>query len=288
VSRRPRASTRDRAAVRTTVATPAHQRRHPARLTTTRDATPVTRIEPRPRRRGVRVLKIVVGAALVATTLVVGGQWILHQSIFRVQHVTLSGELHETSQQILSTTHLDAHPAMIDLSQTALQHDLSVYPWIGSISLVKRWPNTVDLAVHELSAVAVAMDSKHALQYVSADGRDLGPAPAAADMPTLATSPSSLAVTSWPYQGVESAAALVASQLPVAFNTQVSQIVVDAQGNVTLQLTTPLRFYLGPATDLNAKFVAVASAIAHGTFVAGDLVDVTTPSELSVTGPSPS
>ena len=63
---------------------------------------------------------------------------------------------------------------------------------------------------------------------------------------------------------------------------------VDAQGNVTLQLTTPLRFFLGPATNLNAKFVAVASAIAHGTFAAGDVVDVTTPSELSVSGPSPS
>jgi hypothetical protein len=74
----------------------------------------------------------------------------------------------------------------------------------------------------------------------------------------------------------------------VAFAAQVREIFVDAQGNVTLQLTTPLRFFLGPATNLNAKFVAVASAIAHGTFAAGDVVDVTTPSELSVSGPSPS
>jgi hypothetical protein len=80
----------------------------------------------------------------------------------------------------------------------------------------------------------------------------------------------------------------VASELPVAFGAQVREIIVDAQGNVTLQLTTPLRFVLGPASNLNAKFVAVASAIAHGSFVAGDVVDVTTPSELSVTGPSSS
>ncbi len=229
-----------------------------------------------------------MGTVLVASTLYVGGQWVLHQSIFRVHHVVVSGELHESVEQILATTHLDAHPAMIDLSQAAVSRDLAVYPWIGSISLIKRWPDTVDLAVHEVTAVAVAYDPHHVLVYVSASGRDLGPAPTTADLPTLATTPPKLAATAWPYQGAESAAALVASELPVAFASQVSQVIADASGNVTLQLTTPLRFFLGPPSDLGAKFVAVASAIAHGTFVAGDVVDVTTPSELSVTGPTPS
>lgn len=288
MSRRPRASTRDRAGKRARAVLRPREKVRETRAARAREVSVVASIEPRRRRRGVLALKVGVGLALIATTFVVGGKWLVHQSIFRVQHVTLIGEVHETSQEILSTTRLDAHPAMIDLSQAALQQDLSVYPWIGSISLIKRWPNSVDLSIHELSSVAVAFDPHHVLRYVSADGRDLGTAPTATNMPTLVTTPVSLAARSWPYQGAESAAALVASQLPVAFNAQVSQIIVDARGNVTLQLTMPLKFYLGPATDLNAKFVAVASAIDHGTFVAGDLVDVTTPSELSVTGPSPS
>ncbi len=232
------------------------------------------------------LLKIVAGTALLGTTLFVGGQWLLHQSYLRVQHVVVTGAAHETPAQIMAVTRLDAHPAMIDLSQATLERRLAVYPWIGSISLIKRWPNTIDLAVHEVKAVAVAFDAHHLLQYVSAGGRDLGGAARQTNMPTLVTTPATLAAKSWPYEGPESAAALVASQLPVAFSTQVSQVVVDAQGNVTLQLTTPLRFFLGPATNLSAKFVAVASSIAHGSFVAGDLVDVTTPGELSVTGPS--
>jgi cell division protein FtsQ len=253
-----------------------------------RDTSAVASIEPRRRSGRLLVLKIVVGVVLIGATVVLGGKWLLHQSIFRVQHVALTGEAHETAAEILSVTHLDAHPAMIDLSATTVQRELGAYPWIGSISLTKRWPNTVDLAVHEVAAVAVAFDAQHVLRFVSAGGRDLSSAPLSTNMPTLVTTPASLAATAWPFEGRESSAAVVASQLPAAFASQVSQVIVDAQGNVTLQMTTPIKFFLGPTSNLNAKFVAVAASIAHGTFVAGDIVDVTTPSELSVTGPAPS
>lgn len=289
MSRRPRATSRvtSRGTVRSRATVKETRAPRHAATSTTRDASLVAVIEPR-RRRSMLLVKVVVIVALVGATLFVGGQWLLRQSYFRVQHVALSGEVHETSAQILLTTHLDTHPTMIDLSSAALQHDLSIYPWIGSVVLVKKWPNTVDLTVHEVSAVAVAFNARNVLQYVSVTGRDLGVAPLNTNMTTLSTTPTTLAATTWPYGGVESAAARVASQLPVAFASQVSQVISDAQGNVTLQLTTPIKFFLGAATNLNAKFVAVASAIAHGTFAAGDVVDVTTPSELSVTGPSPS
>ena len=285
MSRRPLVSTSART---TTHEAPRTRGRERAKVTPPRERDVVSDITPRRRPRGVLAAKIIVSAALIGTAVLFGGQWVLHQSLFRVQHVTVTGERHETLAQILASTHLNAHPAMIDFSQATLQHDLTVYPWISSVSLIKRWPSSVQLAVHEVSAVAVAFDVHHVLHYVGADGRDLSIAPTNANFPTLLTTPTSLGAKSWPYQGLESAAALVASQLPKAFAAQVSRVIVDAQGNVTLELTTPIKFYLGPATNLNTKFVAVASAIAHATFVAGDLVDVTTPSELSVMGPSPS
>ncbi|MBW4030740.1 MAG: FtsQ-type POTRA domain-containing protein [Acidobacteria bacterium] len=289
MSRRPLVSTRARARGRKTKEPRRPEVRRAPRPA--RESAVVATIAPARRRRWGLAIKIAAGAAgavTLGTLLVVGGRWLLHQSFLRVQHVSLSGETHESPQQVLSATHLNTHPAMIDLSESALQRDLSVYPWVGSVSLVKHWPNSVDLAIHEVRAVAVAYDARHVLRYVSATGRDLTPAPLTTNLPTLATSPASLAATSWPYGGPESAGAVVASQLPEAFSAQVNQIIVDAQGNVTLQLTTPLRFFLGPATNLRAKFVAIASAIAHGTFAAGDVVDVTTPNELSVTGPSAS
>jgi hypothetical protein len=67
----------------------------------------------------------------------------------------------------------------------------------------------------------------------------------------------------------------------------VAQVSEDAKGVVALKMTTPVTFVLGPATNLHAKFVAIASVIAHSTLRPGDVVDVTIPGELAVTGPPP-
>ena len=83
-------------------------------------------------------------------------------------------------------------------------------------------------------------------------------------------------------------AAFVASQLPKAFASQVSVITENSHGSVTLEMTTPVSFVLGPPTQLRAKFIAVASVIAHSTLGVGDVVNVTVPDELAVTGPAPS
>jgi hypothetical protein len=76
--------------------------------------------------------------------------------------------------------------------------------------------------------------------------------------------------------------------LPRAFARQVDDVTENAHGSVTLTMTTPVTFVLGPATQLRAKFIAVASVIAHSTLGAGDVINVTVPDELAVSGPPPS
>jgi cell division protein FtsQ len=225
---------------------------------------------------------IVVG--VVVTVLVVAGQWAFRQSYFRVEHVTLVGVRHESSMAVLNASGLLAHPSMVGLSDAKIERRLSSFPWIHSVSMQKRWPNTVVVTVHENVAVAVAFTAAHVLDYVDAAGSALSPAPLHANLPALEyVHPES---SSWPFARAGRAAAYVASQLPRAFSSQVSAVTDNAQGEVTLQMTTPLTFMLGPATNLHAKFVAVASVIAHSTLQPGDVVDVTVPDELAVTPPS--
>jgi cell division septal protein FtsQ len=140
--------------------------------------------------------------------------------------------------------------------------------------------------VRENVAVAVAFTSKHVLEFVDAQGQPLGVAPLHENLPTLDyLKPTS---STWPFAKAGRGAAYVASQLPRAFTTQVGTITDDAQGSVTLKMTTPVTFILGPPTNLHAKFVAIASVISHSTLVPGDVVDVTVPDELAVTAPSSS
>jgi cell division protein FtsQ len=222
---------------------------------------------------------LVIG--VVATVLVVAGQWTFRQSYFRVDHITLVGVHHESRTAVLEASGLLAHPSMVGLSDASIERRLSSFAWIHSVSLQKHWPNTVVVTVRENVAVAVAFNAAHVLDYVDLYGVPLGPAPPHENLPTLEyLHPEA---SSWPFAVAGRGAAYVASQLPPAFSSQVSVITDDAQGSVTLQMTTPLTFILGPATDLHAKFVAVASVIAHSTLQPGDVVDVTVPDEIAVT-----
>ncbi len=236
-----------------------------------------------PKRRRVLGGSLLVLALLA--TLGLGARWVLQRPYFHVQHVTISGLRHESSAQVLAASGLGAHPSMLSVNASTVRARLSKFAWIDSVRLDKHWPNTVVVHVTEATPVAVAFTSSHVLQYVDAAGRDLGPAPLHANLPTLRYQhPTS----SWPFSGRGSEGAYVASRLPVAFSSQVSVISEDAKGDVTLKMTTPVSFVLGSATNLHAKFIAIASVIAHSRLGPGDVVDVTVPDELAVTGPAPS
>jgi cell division septal protein FtsQ len=247
---------------------------------------PLTTIDGRPPRRWTGLVKFSLVAVLIVATLAVAGEWVLRQSYFRVQHVTFVGVHHEPLALVMAASGLESHPTMMNVSGTVVKADLAQFPWIDHVTLVKHWPNTVVVTVREATAVAVAFGAKHVLQYVDVNGRDLGPAPLHANYPTLRfVDPTN---GSWPYEHAGRSAAYVASQLPPAFAAQVSVITEDDHGRVELQMTTPVRFILGPPTQLHAKFVAIASVIAHTTLSPGDVVDATVPDELAVTGPAPS
>jgi cell division protein FtsQ len=240
----------------------------------------------RPRRRLFRVARVVVVTALVLATVAVAGEWVLRQSYFRVQHITFVGVRHEPLALVIAASGLEAHPTMMDVNATTVKGNLAQFAWIDSVQLTKHWPNTVVVTVHESSAVAVAFNDHHVLQYVDRQGRDLGTAPLHANLPTLDYVHPRSAL--WPFEHAGRSAAYVASQLPPAFAAQVSVITEDDHGVVSFEMTTPVTFILGPPTQLHAKFVAIASVIAHSTLRPGDVVDATVPGELAVTGGPPS
>ena len=255
---------------------PSRRRRRRSRARSTERS-----VAPHRRRRW---LPYTIASLLVLTSLGVGLNWLVHSSIFQVRHVVVIGLRHEARGAVLAATGLTGDPPLLDVSTSEVARRLAVFPWIGRVTVTKRWPNTVEIVVHERTPVAVAFDANHTLQYVDATGHDLGPAPLTVNLPTLEyLRPQQ---RSWPFQHAGFNAALVASRLPPAFAAQVAVITVDASGSVSLKLTTPVTFILGRPTDLTDKFVSVAAVISHAQLRPGEVVDVRVPGELAVSGPS--
>ena len=205
-------------------------RRGPGAIASARPRSPTKDERTAKGRRSIsRLTKWLVSVGVLVTALAFGVQWTLHQSYFRVQHVTFVGLRHEGVVEVLRASGFEKHPSMLSVTDVSLTRSLSRFPWINSVQVTKHWPHSVVVTVHESVAVAVAFTSTHHLVFVDAEGRALGPAPLHEDLPTLVyLHPTS---TTWPYQGAGRGAAYVASQLPRAFTTQVSTITDNAKGN---------------------------------------------------------
>jgi len=143
-------------------------------------------VDPRFRRRwiavrrqeGRRRLRILMGVA-AAVVVPVGGWTVAHSSLTSVHRVVLVGEVHTTPEQILQASGLGRHPLMIDLDRGAIERRIDSLPWVASVSLVKQWPVTVKLVVHERSAVAEVPGPDTTLGLVDSTGRVLAVEPGA-------------------------------------------------------------------------------------------------------------
>lgn len=233
-----------------------------------------------PRRRSRRRVRVVL-VALVVVTVFASLQWVERTSYLRVQGVSVVGNIHESTGAVVDAAGLQMHPTMLGLTASSVAAHLGRFAWIRHVALEKNWPHHVTLRITETTPMAVATDG-HRWVYVDSRGRNLGSAPSNANLPTLSYVGT---LHAWPFTRAAYGAVRVTSTLPKAFAGQVRTVSEDANGNVSLTLTSPVTFLLGPATDLHAKFVAIASVIRHATLRAGDLVDVSVPDEVAVTPP---
>ena len=226
---------------------------------------------------------------VVAVSLYASGDWVLHRSYFTVHKVLVRGMHHESLSDVLRVSGLGLHPAMIDVNDGVVARRIDRLTWVAATLVTKQWPSTVRLVITERVPVAVARVAHGRLQLVDATDKPLAVVSVSRRFPLLELSGAN-ASAPWRFAPFEQAAARVASDLPVAFRAQVAAISISHSGDVALHMTTPLTFVLGPASDLVAKFSAIAAVI-HASAVnsvalrAGDVIDVTVPGTLTVSGP---
>jgi cell division protein FtsQ len=168
---------------------------------------------------------------------------------------------------------------MINVDEAAVAARLTRLPWVFSVTVSRHWPHSVSIAITERHPVAIAVRGDN-YDLVANDGTDLGVAPVGTDLPRLVT-----AAGGWPFTGSQNDLVVVAGSLPRAFSAQVARISQEPNSGIRLEMTTPVTFILGPASNLTAKYQDVAAVLAHEHLAAGDVVDVTVPTAVAISGP---
>jgi cell division protein FtsQ len=232
-------------------------------------------------RRRLRIL--IIGVA--GTALLLGGWFLLHSPLFGARAVTVTGNTHESTAQVIAQAGLASHPPLLDVNAGAVAARLEQLPWVRSASVSVSWPDGVHVTVAEETPRLVVGLAGGRWATLSADGRVLDVAAARPPGLVLLTVPQPPGAPGTTLAGSDDAGLDVASTLPASFAAQVTAVTVEPAGWVQLSMTTPIAVDVGSATQLTAKYEDVSSILAGGTLHNGDVIDVSVPDAPTVTGP---
>ncbi len=241
----------------------------------------VTRARGRRRLKGVAVLGGVVVVAVAALS-------VLHSPLFSARHVTVRGAHHVSVQQVLGTARLAGAPPLLDVNAGADAARLESLPWVARASVVRRWPDSVVVTVHERVPVAVVAPSASGTGFALVDGGGhviewLPAAPTGLpvlDSPAVAGRPGTVLGSS-AAPGLAVASAVLAS-LPGRVQT-----VTVSGGTVRLELGGGVEVVVGRAVSLGSKMAALRSVLSGAPPKGPETIDVTVPGEPTV-GPASS
>jgi cell division protein FtsQ len=236
------------------------------------------------RQQGRRRLRL-VGIVLAAAALVFGGWCLLHSSLFSAKAITVVGATHETAAQIEAAAGLDTHPPLLDVQTGAAAKGIERLPWVRSASVSTHWPDGVRVMVTERVPQLVMPTAAGQWAVLDTGGRVLA---------VEATRPPGLIEVVAPSAPVAAGNVLgapdqlglrIATTLPASFRAQVTAVTVISPRFVQLTMTTPIHVNIGDGTQLQAKYEDVSAALAGATLHDGDIIDVSVPGAMTVTGP---
>jgi cell division protein FtsQ len=253
---------------------------------------PRGRIDPRisarraevSRQQGRRRLRL-AGIALGVVAALFGVWCLLHTSLFSARAITVVGATHETVSQVEVAAGLAGHPPLLDLNAGAAAKGIERLPWVRSASVGVNWPDGVRVVVVERVPQLVMTAAGGKWAELDTEGRVLA---------LVATRPPGLIEVSGPQPPGAPGTLLgppdqlglrIAATLPVSFRAQVTEVRVISAGLVQLAMTTPILVDIGDASQLQAKYEDISAALAGATLHDGDIIDVSVPGAMTVTGP---
>lgn len=220
---------------------------------------------------------VIGGVALGVVVLVVGGWLLLHTPIFAARSVTVTGNVHETAEQVVSQAGLAARPPLLDVNTGAAAARIEELPWVRSATVHVSWPDGVHIAVTEETPRFTATTATGAWEALSNDGRVLDQSATRPPGLLLLTVPEPPGAPGTVLSAKDAAGLEVAASLPASFVSQVTGVTVEPAGWVQLALTTPVVVDIGTATQLTAKYEDVSSILAGASLHNGAVIDVSVP-----------
>jgi cell division protein FtsQ len=93
---------------------------------------------------------------------------------FAIEDVKVVGNKETSEIDVLGALGLDGETSLVGLSAADAQKAVAGLPWVETVDVFKVYPNTIQISVHERTAVAVWQNGSE-LSVIDADGRVIVP-----------------------------------------------------------------------------------------------------------------
>lgn len=93
---------------------------------------------------------------------------------FAIEDVKVVGNKETSEIDVLGALGLDGETSLVGLSATDAQKAVAELPWVESVDVFKVYPNTIQISIHERTAMAVWQNGSE-LSVIDADGRVIVP-----------------------------------------------------------------------------------------------------------------
>jgi cell division protein FtsQ len=184
---------------------------------------------------------------------------LLQTPIFSVNTISLVGSTHYSPDDVQQSVDLDGRP-LISLPVEQVESQIEQMPWIASASIQKIWPNEVKVSVTERVPVALT-PADGGWYVVDASGRVLAQA---VSRPTNLLAIVDAGDIEGPGSTLDprfNDAMAVAALVPVELVAQIEGVIADQDGSVRLAMTSGVIVKMGEATNIPAKYQALATVL---------------------------
>lgn len=236
----------------------------------------------------VGVIVVIVGYALVRS--------VMGSSLFSVRKFDVAPSAHYSGSALISQANIALGTPISQVNVRQAEVRLDSFPWNLHARVVKHWPNTISISVTQRVGIAVVPSTSSQELLVDGTGRVLTPEAITSSnaeplLCSLGAITTARSLQSESACGVESVGAgsylpvkyhqvlLIASRIHQLTALKISELAVGTNGELDAKLSSGMVVRLGDASQLRAKFRAVALVLAQGSTKGYSAIDVRVPTE---------
>ncbi len=222
------------------------------------------------RRRLRRILVVLWLVGVVVLLLIVA-----RSPLFDLDQIETNGLAHTDFDDLMTVAALDVGEPMMDMDVATAEVAIARLPWVFTVDVTRHWPGTISIDIVERQAAA-ALPAAVGYALVDRFGQVLERvAIVPSGLPVVMVDPGEVAAGEIVVSAIDPARA--AAAMPGSLWSWVSQVRVDDDLGVVLQLVGDVPVLVGDSSRLDDKFVALSTLLTRVDLACVNHIDVRVP-----------